>query len=51
MDETQLMFRVCEQRNVPQAFARFRVPPSRGWRGILEMLESYRQLLLGRLIR
>jgi hypothetical protein len=32
------MFPVCARRNVPQAFARFDVPSSGGWRALLAIV-------------
>lgn len=51
MEETQVMFPVCAQRNVPQAFARFAVPPSGAWQRLLATLARYQQALLDRLLR
>jgi hypothetical protein len=51
MEETQVMFPVCAQRNVPQALARFAVPPSGGWRRLLATLVRYQQTLLDGLLR
>ena len=31
MEEEQVMFKVCQHRNVPEAFARFDVPTSDKW--------------------
>jgi hypothetical protein len=41
MEETRAMFPVCAHRNVAQAYARFFVPPSTGWRAWLAVLVRF----------
>lgn len=41
MEETRAMFPVCAERNVRQAYARFFVPSSRGWRAWVAILAGF----------
>jgi hypothetical protein len=41
MEEIRTMFPVCAERNVPQAYARFFVPPAGGWRGLLAYVAAF----------